>query len=128
MVAPVTDEAWREAAEPIPLTDVDRSLIKTRQLVAAGLSPEGIARARGVKVQDIYRDLETLIKQGEFRVQQLLSGDVISEVIRVLGRQQPRPSVAFIQRRLPGRITLGMIRCVLAALDSGTLRTDSSSS
>jgi ATP-dependent DNA helicase RecQ len=87
----------------------------TAQLLAEGLSPEQIARQRGLTMMTIYGHCAKLIEAGKLAVDKVISKDIQENIEKAIQKIGSTQYLSPIKNILPEEITFEMIRCVIAA-------------
>jgi hypothetical protein len=121
--AAIVDEHDREppstieslAQPPRTTTYLEQSLSETHSLVAQGMTPEQIMQARSVTRRTLDKHFKLLIVRGQIRVEQVVEAELIARIEEMIGTHNPMPSIATLKQRLPATVSLGKIRCVIAA-------------
>lgn len=89
----------------------------TEQLLQSGLTPEEIAKERGLTVGSIYHHCARLIAKGKIKLEQIILIEVKAQIDAAIVRVGSIRSLTPIKMLLPDNIDYGMISCVIAARD-----------
>lgn len=87
----------------------------TGQLINEGMTPEKIARQRGLTTMTIYGHCAKLIEAGKLDVSQVIPKDIQEKIEKAIQKADSTHYLSSIKSRLPEEITFEMIRCVVAA-------------
>jgi len=90
----------------------------TAKLFAEGMTPEQIARERGLAVTTIYGHLAQWIAAGKLNVAQVIPDDVRLQIEQAIQQVGSTQYLSPIKALLPESIDFNMIRCVVAAQGS----------
>jgi len=90
----------------------------TGQLIREGLTPDKVARQRGLTMMTIYGHCAKLIEAGKLDVDVILLKDVQEKIEKAIQKADAAHYLSSIKSRLPEEITFEMIRCVIAAQGS----------
>ncbi|GAB4549889.1 MAG: hypothetical protein Fur0016_03860 [Anaerolineales bacterium] len=90
----------------------------TAKLFGDGMTPEQIARERGLAVTTIYGHLAQLIADGKLNVEQVVPDDVRVKIEEAIDKVGETRFLSPIKAALPESIDFSMIRCVVAARNS----------
>jgi len=95
----------------------------TAQLLAEGMSPEKIARQRGLTIMTIYGHCAKLIEAGKLDIDKVVPKDVQEKIEKAIQKVGSTQYLSPIKSCLPEEITFEMIRCAIAAHPSRHLDT-----
>lgn len=98
--------AEREAGGTVALTG---------QMLARGLSPEGIAAERGLTVDTVYSHLARLIADGRVSANAVVPAALQASIRAAIEKAGSAGYLAPIKALLPEEIDYGVIRCVVEA-------------
>jgi ATP-dependent DNA helicase RecQ len=87
----------------------------TGELVAKGLSPAQIAAQRNLTLATVYEHAALLIAAGRLTVDQVVRTEAQAQIQQALAKSGDTDRLAPITALLPGDISYGEIRCVIAA-------------
>jgi len=87
----------------------------TGQLLNQGLTPEKIARQRGLTMMTIYGHCAKLIEARKLDIDKVVSKDVQQKIESAIQKVGPTQYLLPIKTLLPEEITYEMIRCVVSA-------------
>jgi ATP-dependent DNA helicase RecQ len=93
----------------------------TAQLLAEGLTPEKVARQRGLTLITIYGHCAKLIEASKIGVDKVVPKDVQEKIEKAIQKVSNTQYLFPIKTLLPEEITYEMIRCVVADHDSRRL-------
>jgi len=96
----------------------------TAQLLAEGLTPEKVARQRGLKLMTIYGHCAKLIDAGKIGVDKVVPKDIQEKIEKAIQKVGDTQYLFPIKTLLPEEITYEMIRCVVTDHDSRRLTPD----
>jgi ATP-dependent DNA helicase RecQ len=96
----------------------------TAQLLAEGLTPEKVARQRGLKLMTIYGHCAKLIEAGKIGVDKVVPKDIQEKIEKAIQKVGDTQYLFPIKTLLPEEITYEMIRCVVTDHDSRRLTPD----
>lgn len=94
----------------------------TARLLAEGLNPEQVAQERGLAVTTIYCHCAHLIQRGALEISQVISPEIRIQIEEAIRKAGDVNSITPIKMLLPDSVNYGMIRCVIAAQQSGGLQ------
>jgi ATP-dependent DNA helicase RecQ len=87
----------------------------TGQLINEGLTPEQVARQRGLTPMTIYGHCAKLIAAGKLDVNVVVPKDMQNKIKTAIEKIGSTQTLSPIKNRLPEEISFEMIRCVVAA-------------
>ncbi len=102
---------------PVELVKKNQTTDETVALIREGLTPEQVAKKRGLVLSTVYDHLYRAVAVGEIRVGEFLPLTTARLVREAKSRLPPRASLSDIKQALPDSISYGEIRCVIAELE-----------
>jgi ATP-dependent DNA helicase RecQ len=90
----------------------------TAQLLAEGLTPEKVARQRGLTLITIYGHCAKLIEAGKLDVDKVVPKDVIDKIEKAIQKVGSTQYLFPIKALLPEEITYEMIRCFVESYEN----------
>ncbi|MFA5874720.1 MAG: RecQ family ATP-dependent DNA helicase, partial [Anaerolineales bacterium] len=103
---------------------VSGTIAYTAQLLAEGLTPEKVARQRGLMLMTIYGHCAKLIEAGKIGVDKVVPKDIQEKIEKAIQKVGDTQYLFPIKTLLPEEITYEMIRCVVTDHDSRRLTSD----